>query len=129
VGQLTATGPQQILIVHLPSPSPSFVPGPYLVYANVQFKRGDTNAALQDDIVCDLEDSGSNLDGPLDEAEVVLPPSPARATVSLMSTAELSPSAFLFPPFWVTCHRAGNGVGDLTFFDADIGALKVSSVS
>jgi hypothetical protein len=30
---------------------------------------------------------------------------------------------------WLTCYRTGNGVGDLTFYDADIGALKVSSIS
>ncbi len=129
-GTLTGSGPQQILLVHLPQDAPgSFTPGPYLVYANAEFQRGDTNAALQDDIRCDLEDSGSNLDGPIDETEIVLPPSPARATVSLMSTVDLSPSAFLFPPVWLTCSRVGNGVGDLTFYDADLGAARVSSVS
>ena len=129
-GTLTGTGPQQILLVHLPQDAPgSFSPGPYLVYANAEFQRADTNAALQDDIRCDLEDSGSNLDGPIDETEIVLPPSPARATVSLMSTVDLSPSAFLFPPVWLTCSRVGNGVGDLTFYDADLGAARVSSVS
>lgn len=129
-GTLTGSGPQQILLVHLPAPaSPGGPPGPYLVYANAQFKRGDSNAALQDDVKCDLEDSGFNLDGPIDEAEIVLPPSPARATISLMSTVDLSPSAFLFPPVWLTCSRVGNGVGDLTFYDADLGAVQVSSVS
>jgi hypothetical protein len=99
------------------------------VYANAQFERGDSNAALQDDLKCDLEDSGFNLDGPIDESEIVLPPAPARATISLMSTVDLSPTAFFFPPVWLTCSRVGNGVGDLTFFDADLGAVKVSSVS
>lgn len=129
-GTLTGTGPQQILIVHLPASAPgTFTPGPYFVYANAQFERSDSNSALEDDLVCDLKDDGFNLDGPLDEAQIVLPPSPARATVSLMSTVELSPSAFLFPPVTLACSRVGNGVGNLTFFDADIGALKVSSIS
>ena len=83
--------------MHLPATGAA-TPGPYLVYANVQFQRADSNAALQDDVVCDLQDSGIGIDGPLDEAEIVLPPNPAKATISLMSTVELSPSAFLFPP-------------------------------
>ncbi len=129
-GTLTGAGPQQILLVHLPAPAtPGGPPGPYLVYANAQFARGDSNAALQDELKCDLMDSGSNLDGPIDESEIVLPPSPARTTISLMSTVELSPSAFLFPPVWLTCSRVGNGIGDLTYYDADLGAVKVSSVS
>lgn len=129
-GTLTGSGPQQILLVHLPQNAPGTdSPGPYLLYANAQFQRGDTNPALQDDVKCDLEDSGSNLDGPIDESEIVLPPSPARTTITLMSTVDLSPSAFVFPPVWLTCSRVGNGVGDVTFFDADLGAVKVSSVS
>jgi hypothetical protein len=129
-GTLTGAGPQQLVLVHLPQQAPgTFSPGPYLVYANAEFQRGDTNAALQDDIKCDLEDSGINIDGPLDESEVALPPSPARATVSLISTVDLSPSAFVFPPVWLTCSRVGNGVGDVTFYDVDIGAVRVSSVS
>jgi hypothetical protein len=129
-GTLTGSGPQQILLVHLPKNAPGAdSPGPYLLYANAQFQRGDTNAALQDDVKCDLEDSGSNLNGPIDESEIVLPPSPARTTITLMSTVDLSPSAFLFPPVWLTCSRVGNGVGDVTFYDADLGAVKVSSVS
>jgi hypothetical protein len=59
----------------------------------------------------------------------VLPPRPARATISLMSAIDVGPSAFFFPPVWLTCWRVGNGVGDLTFFDGDLGAVKLSSIS
>jgi hypothetical protein len=123
-GTLTGMGPQDMLSVDLPQS------GAYVVFANAVFQRGDTDTALRDDIVCVLKNSFSLLYGPLDAAEVALPPSPAKATISLMSAVEFPPSALEPQPrLWLTCTRTGNGVGDLTFTDADLGALQLTSIS